>query len=97
MSTTAFNVRTVDGLMAMFYAGAQSRGSLQVVEGLHFNEQFTLSAKQFAWLCDVERKEYGPTPTGRAGRHVTGQIGGVGFFDAHERRYGSAIVNIRYS
>jgi hypothetical protein len=97
MPTTAFDTKTVDGLMAMFYSAAHARGSLQVVEGLHFNEQFTLSAKQFAWLCNVERKEYGATPTGRAGRHVAGQISGVGFFDARERKYGSAIVNIRYS
>lgn len=95
---TSFNTKTVDGLMAMFYASACERGQIQkfdYVDNPHFNLQFTLTAKQFAWLCDLERREYGSTPTGRGGKQVTGQISGVGFFTAYERKYGSAIVNIR--
>jgi hypothetical protein len=96
MTTTAFDTKTVNGLMAMFYDGASKRNAVQTFErGESQIEQITLTAKQFAWLCDVERREYGTTPRGRAGREVTGELVGVGFFTAHERKYGSAIVNIR--
>lgn len=98
--SAAFNTKTVNGLMAMFYDGAKSRGQIQLfdyVENPHFNQQFMLTAKQFKWLCDVERREMDGNVAPRAinGRTVTGEITGVGFFTAHEMKYGSAIVNIR--
>jgi hypothetical protein len=95
MPTTAFDTKTVNGLAAMFYDGACKRGAVQTFErGGSTFEQFTLTAKQWSWLCDVDRRESGTVPRGHA-RTVTGEVLGVGFFDAIERKYGSAIVNIR--
>ncbi len=101
MMTTAFNTKTVNGLMEMFYDGACKRNLVQkfdYVDNPHFDIQFTLTAKQFTWLCDVERREMNDlvAPRGRNGRQVTGQIEGLGFFTAQERRYGSAVVNVRF-
>lgn len=89
-----FDTKTVDGLMEMFYSGAQQRGAVTPFErdGDRF-EQIVLTAKQFKWLKDVDRRESGTHPRGHA-YIVIGRIG-AGAFQATEQRYGSAIVNIR--
>lgn len=100
MTQIAHDTKTVNGLMAMFYDGACARSQVQkfdYVDNPHFDLQFTLTARQFTWLCDIDRRECGQTPRGRSGREVTGEIKGVGFFTARERTHGSAIVNVRLS
>lgn len=94
MTTSAFNTKTVDGLMEMFYEGACRRSKPQTFDrGDSHYEQILLTAKQFAWLKDVDRRESGSHPRGHA-YTVCGQIA-AGFFQATEQKYGSAIVNIR--
>lgn len=92
-TTTTNDTKTVDGLMAMFYAGACKRNTVVLQDKM---KSFSLTAKQFSWLCDISRREDGFTARGRTGRAVVqGEIAGVGCFEANEQKYGSATVIIR--
>lgn len=97
MTTTAHDTKTVNGLAAMFYARAVEQGRALEVPAVRGKAvQFTLTAKQFAWLRDVARREDGFVPPSRTGRaSVQGEITGVGGFEANEQKYGSALVKVR--
>jgi hypothetical protein len=94
--TTAHNLKTVDGLMANFYDRAKQVGAVsEMTRSGNTIQQIRLTAKQFEWLANVDQRESGPVPQNRGRRVVTGQVVGVGFFDAVEQMHGSAIVTIR--
>jgi hypothetical protein len=93
MAPTTQDTKTVNGLMAVFYDGAKRRNAVHVIPQ---GEGFTLTAKQFDWLCNVAHREDGFIARNGSGRAtIQGEISGVGGFDVNEQRYGSATVIVR--
>lgn len=92
----AYDTRSTEGLMSMFYNSAMERNSVESMErgGIQI-QMMRLTAKQFAWLKSVEMKESGFVSKVRGYFTVTAEIKGVGFADAIEQMHGSAIVTIR--
>jgi hypothetical protein len=92
MATATHDTKTINGLLAMFFEGARARDQVYT----HPNaRQFTLTARQFNWLCDVAQREEGDVQRSRGARVVQAEIVGVGVFDALEQKGGSATVTIR--